>query len=105
MISSIFNHLAGAVEYTDCFSTKGVRVPHPNESPGYETKQTDGKVPVMLELWGMRITPLISLLPGMVVPDKGSIYGLNETKPWFLEFTVFFFSFKLRIYAKMNWLK
>ena len=36
----------------------------------------------------------------MVAPDKGPIYGLNRTKPWFLEFTVF--SIKLRIYAKLN---
>ena len=26
----------------------------PNECPGYDTKQSDGEVPVMLELWGMQ---------------------------------------------------
>ena len=46
-------------------------------------------------LWGMWSTPLLpSLLgplwPVVVEPDKGPIYGLNRTKPWFLEFTVFF---------------
>ena len=27
------------------------------------------------------------LWPGMVAPDKGPFYGLNRTKPCFLEFT------------------
>ena len=56
----------------------------------------------------MRSTPLLPSLPnplwpGVVAPDKGPIYGLNRTKPWF-EFTGFF-SFKLCIYAKLNCLK
>ena len=33
---------------------RGVRPP--NECPRYDTKQSDGKVPVMLELWEMRST-------------------------------------------------
>ena len=69
----IFAQSAGAVEY-----------PPPNECPGYDTKQSDGEVPAMLELWGMRSTPSLSLLPsplwpGVVAPDKGPIYGLNRT--------------------------
>ena len=32
---------AEAVEYTDCFS----------EFPRYDAKQSDGEVPLMLELW------------------------------------------------------
>ena len=66
---------AGAVEYTD---------PPPNECPGYMTLiQSDGEVPAMLELWGMRSTPSLPLLPcplwpGVVAPDKGPIYGLNR---------------------------
>ena len=39
-----------------------VRSPY-HECPGYGTKQSDGEVPVMLELWGMRSTPLLPLLP------------------------------------------
>ena len=55
-----------------------------NECPGYETKQSNGAVPVMLELWGMRSTPLLSSLPGtlwpgVVAPDKGPLNGLNRT--------------------------
>ena len=35
-----------------------------NESPGYDIKQSDGKVSVMLELWGMQSTPSLPSLPG-----------------------------------------
>ena len=55
-----------------------------NNLSGYDTKQSDGKVPAMLELWGMRSTPSLPLRPGplwpgVVAPDKGPIYGLNRT--------------------------
>ena len=52
--------------------------PHPTESPGYDT---NGEVPVMLELWGMWSTqPSLPLLlgplwPGMVAPDKALSMG------------------------------
>ena len=29
------------------------------ECPGYDARQSDGEVPVMLELWGMLSTPLL----------------------------------------------
>ena len=63
--------------------SRGVGLP-PNECPVYDTKQSDGEVPVMLELWGMWCTPLLPLLPGplwpsVVAPNKGPIYGLNRT--------------------------
>ena len=53
---------------------RGLRPP-PNESPGYDTKQSDGEVPLMLELWGMQSTPLLPSLPGplwpgVVAPDR-----------------------------------
>ena len=59
--------------------------PHPNECPRYDTKQSDGKIPVMLDLWGMRSPSLLPsflgpLWPRVVAPDKGPIYGLNRTK-------------------------
>ena len=52
---------------------RGVRPP--NECPGYDTKQSDGEVPVMLELWGMQSTHSLLSLPGplwprVVAPDK-----------------------------------
>ena len=57
---------------------RGVRPPH--ECPGYDTKQSDGEVPAMLELWGMRSTPSWtslpgSLWPGVVAPDKALSMG------------------------------
>ena len=90
---SIFPQSAGAVEYTDCFSAEGGKTSH-NECPGYDTKQSDGEFPVMLELLGMWSTPLLPSLSGplwpqVVVPDKGPIYGLNRTKSCFLHYTDF----------------
>ena len=54
--------LTGAIEYTNCFSTGGKTLPH--ECSVYDTKQSDGEIPVMLELWGMRSTPSLPSLPG-----------------------------------------
>ena len=34
----------------------------------------------MLEFSGMQSTPLYTIWPGVVAPDKGPIYGLNRTK-------------------------
>ena len=61
----------GAVEYTDCTS---------NKCPGYDTKQSDGEVPAMLELWGMQSTPSLPSLPGplwpgVVAPDRALSMG------------------------------
>ena len=47
---------------------RGVRLPSPNECPGFDTKQSDGKVPVMLEFGGMRSTPSLPSLPGSIWP-------------------------------------
>ena len=64
----------GAVEYTDCTLQRS-KTPPANECPGFDTTQSDGEVPVMLELWGMRSTPLLPLIPGplwpgVVAPDR-----------------------------------
>ena len=58
---------ARAVEYTDCISA--------NECSCYDTKQSDGKVPVMLALWRMQSSPSLPSLQGplwlrVVVPDR-----------------------------------
>ena len=71
---------AGAVEYTDYFSAEVKD--SPSECPVYDTKQFDGEVPIMLELWRIRNTRLLLLLPGplwpgVVAPDK-----FNRTKSW-----------------------
>ena len=49
-------------EYTDCISAEGLDFP--NECPGYDTKKSDGEVPVMLEVYGMRSTHSLPSLPG-----------------------------------------
>ena len=46
--------------------TRGVR--RPNECPGYDTKQSDSEVPVILEFVGMQCTPSLPLLPGTLCP-------------------------------------
>ena len=45
------------------FLCRGVRPPA-NQCPGYDTKQSDGEVPAVLELWGMWSTPSLPSLPG-----------------------------------------
>ena len=63
----------------------------PNKYTGYDTKQSGGEVPIMLELCGMQITLSLPSLPGplwprVTAPDKGPIYG--SSKPWILKFTI-----------------
>ena len=56
--------LAEAVEYRLLLCSGG-KIPLPlNVFPGYDTKQSDGEVPVILELWGMGNTSSSSLLLG-----------------------------------------
>ena len=76
------------------------KTPH-NECPGYDTKQSDGEVLVMLQLWGMRSTPSLPSLPdplwpGVVAPEKVLINGSNPG------LSLLFFAFKLDIYAKLD---
>ena len=56
-----------------------------NECPGYDTEQSDGEVPVMLELCGMQSTSSLPLLPGplwlgVVAPDRVLSIGQIELK-------------------------
>ena len=51
-----------------------------NVCTGYDSKQSDGEVPVMLELWRMRSTPSLPFLPcpfwpGMVAPYRALSLG------------------------------
>ena len=60
--------------------SRGVRLPPRNESHGYDTKQSDGEVPIMLKLWGMQSAPLLPSLPGplwpgVVAPDRALFMG------------------------------
>ena len=58
---------AGAVEYTDRISAEAYPPPYNNECSGYDTKQPDGDVSVMMELWRMQITPSQSSLPSVSI--------------------------------------
>ena len=73
---------AGAVEYTNNFSAEEVRIP--NECAGYDTKQSDGKVPVMLELWECGVPLHCHRFQDHSGPEWkhliGLIYGSNRTK-------------------------
>ena len=53
---------AGAVKYTGWISAEGKD--SPNECPVFDSKQLDGEVQVMLELWGMQSSPSLPLHPG-----------------------------------------
>ena len=73
--------LAWAVEYTDCIYAEGYETP--NECPGYEIKKSEGKAPVMMELWGMWSSPsLLSLSallwPRVAAPDRVLSMGQIE---------------------------
>ena len=52
-----------------------------NECPAYDTKLSDGEVPVILELWGMRSTPSLPLLPGSPWPGvvaPGRVLSMSQ---------------------------
>ena len=54
--------------------------PPTNECPIYDTKQSDGEVPVMLRLWGIRSISSLPLLPGplwigVVAPNRALSMG------------------------------
>ena len=57
--------LAWAVAYTNCFSAD----PNPYDCPGYDTKQSDGEVPAVLEHWGMWSTSSLPSHPGSLWPS------------------------------------
>ena len=59
------------------------KTPSPIDFPVYGTKHSDGEVPVMLKLWGMRNDPSLPSLPSpfwtrVVVPDRVPSLGQIE---------------------------
>ena len=71
----------GVAEYNDCISSEGYDTT--NKSSGYHTKQSDGKDPVMQELWGTWSVPSLPSLPGplwtgIVAPDRVLSIGQIE---------------------------
>ena len=88
--------------------------PYPNKCAGYDTKQSDGEVPVMQEIWGMRSTLSLPSLPGplcprVVVPDRVlSLLQIELNTELMLNWIVWkrtVLIFKRRTYAKLNCLK
>ena len=65
---------AGTKKYTDRFNVE--EKPHEQVS-WYDTKQSDGKVPVMLELWGLRSTSSLPSLPG---PNWPGVVALDRVQ-------------------------
>ena len=64
-----FAQSSGAVEYTDCISAvENDPYPHPKVCLGYDIKQSDGEVSVMLGLYGIQSTPLFPSLPDQLWP-------------------------------------
>ena len=62
----VFTQSVGAVEYNDCISADGVAPSRLQRISWYDTKSSDGVVPVMLELWGMRNTPSLLSPSGLL---------------------------------------
>ena len=62
----LFAQSTGALEYTNSISAEGYD--SPKKCSGYDTKQSNSDVPVMLELWGMWSTPLLLSLPSLLWP-------------------------------------
>ena len=72
---------AWALVHTDWISAEGQD--SPNKCPGYDTKQSDGDAPLMLELWGMLSTPSFPSLSdplwgGVLVTDRVQYMGQIE---------------------------
>ena len=81
-LESLSAQLGRAVEYTNCVAAEGSD-PLPNVYPIYDTKQSDGEVLVMLELWGKQSISLLPSLPGpiwpgLVAPDRVLSMGWVE---------------------------
>ena len=66
---SFIGQLGWAVEDTDCTSADP-----PKKYPGYDTKQSDGEVPVRLELWGMPEYPFIVIAPRSTLARSGNTW-------------------------------
>ena len=89
-LSSEVSPVSWRCRIPDCISAEEEN--SSNECPLYDTKQSDGEAPVMLELWEMQSTPLLPSLPGPLWPGViAPIYGPNRTK--------------LCTYGKLNCLK
>ena len=90
LIRFSFSQSNGTVKYIDYTSVRPT-----NECPVYDTKKSDGKVLVILKVWGMRITSSLPSFQGslwllLVAPDRIE----NELK-----------GTKLHTYARIVWIQ
>ena len=89
---------------------KEIRLSYPNECSGYDAKQSDGEVPLILELWGRRSTPLMPsfpgpLWPGVVAFDRVLSMGQIElNRVLMLNWIELFLTSKLCTFTKLNYL-
>ena len=72
-LDRMFSFIGPFILFIGLLLCRGVKPP--NEFSGYDTKQSNGEVPVMLELWGMRSTPSLPSLAGrlwlgVVAPER-----------------------------------
>ena len=66
---SYSRHLLGGGSYPSAeMQSVYSRAPTDWASPGYDTKQSDGEVPVMLEVCRMQSAPSFSSFPGLLCP-------------------------------------
>ena len=63
---TILAQSAGAAEHTDCISEE--EKDSPNKCPRYDTKKSDGKASLIVNLWGIRSTTLLPILFGSLWP-------------------------------------
>ena len=88
--------------------------PHPNKCPGYDTKQFDGEIQLMLELWGMWSKPSPPLLPGplwsgVIAFDRVLSMGQIELNCVGWNRTVLTFKldtelFEIELFCILNWI-
>ena len=88
--------------------------PPTNKCPDYDTKQSNGKVPVMLELWEMQSIHSLPSLPGSLWPQMiahDMILSMGQIEQncvlllnW-IAWNRTVLIFKLHTYAKLNRLK
>ena len=82
IVAWVCNPVGWLCRIRQLYLCRGLRPP-PQWVSWYDTKQTDGEGPVMLELWGMRSTPSLPSLPGplwpgVVAPDRVLSMGQIE---------------------------
>ena len=87
MCNNLSQHLPSRIglQNTPTSSLQRGKNPRNNECPVYDSKQSDGEVSVMLELWRMQIAPSLPSLPsplwpGVIAPETAQAMGQIKQK-------------------------